>query len=113
MVTTLRTDVPRRLVRWTAIACLLLAAALAAPLRAGGTLDVTAAGPALEALFWQCDYAITTRPVALSEGAVCAEITQAVRDERFGGDFNTMLEWWQANKQAEHTQLALRERAGL
>jgi hypothetical protein len=75
MVTTLRTDVPRRLVRWPAIACLLLAAALAAPLRAGGTLDVTAAGPALEALFWQCDYAITTRPV-------CGRPDGARRNER-------------------------------
>ena len=111
MVTTLRPDVPPRLL--PALASLLLISMLSAPLHAGGTLDVQSNGPALESLFWQCDYAVTTRPVGLDEGAACAEVTQSLRDGRFGGDFTAMLEWWKANKHAEHTQLALRERAGL
>jgi hypothetical protein len=112
MVTTLRNAVPRRLPRLPVLACLLLASTLAAPLRAGDTLDVRSAGPELEALFWQCDYAVTTRPVDMDEGAACADITRTLRDQRFAGDFTAMLEWWKANKHAEHTQLALKERAG-
>ncbi len=59
----------------------------------------------LEELFWLCDYAATTGMVDASERAVCSAITDQLKRERFGGDFEQMLRWWQANKFVRHQQL--------
>ena len=59
----------------------------------------------LEELFWLCDYAATTGMVDPSERAVCAAVTDQLKLERFGGDFEQMLRWWQANKFVPHQQL--------
>jgi hypothetical protein len=60
----------------------------------------------LEAAFWACDYAATTRGVFGSEGATCGEIYENVKRRKFGGDFQALLVWWQRNKAAEHQLLA-------
>ena len=59
----------------------------------------------LEEIFWLCDYAATTGMVDASERAVCSAITDQLKRERFGGDFEQMLRWWQANKFVRHQQL--------
>jgi hypothetical protein len=59
----------------------------------------------LEEIFWLCDYAASTGMVDASERAVCAAITDQLKIERFGGDFEQMLRWWQANKFVRHQQL--------
>jgi hypothetical protein len=59
----------------------------------------------LEELFWLCDYAATAGMVDPSERAVCAAVTDQLKLERFGGDFEQMLRWWQANKSVRHQQL--------
>ena len=59
----------------------------------------------LEELFWLCDYAATTGMVDRSEQAVCAAVTDQLKRERFGGDFEQMLRWWQANRFVRHQQL--------
>ena len=59
----------------------------------------------LEEVFWLCDYAASTGMVDASERAVCAAVTDQLRAERFGGDFQQMLRWWQANKSVRHQQL--------
>lgn len=65
-------------------------------------------GPAeLERAFWDCDHAATKRLISPSEAGECSAATEAVL-RTFGGDFPTMLAWWQRNKAAEHLA---RERA--
>jgi hypothetical protein len=59
----------------------------------------------LEELFWLCDYAASTGMVDAGERAVCAAVTDQLKIERFGGDFEQMLRWWQANKFVRHQQL--------
>ena len=59
----------------------------------------------LEELFWLCDYAATTGMVDRSEQAVCAAVTDQLKRERFGGDFQQMLRWRQANRFVRHQQL--------
>lgn len=59
----------------------------------------------LEDLFWRCDYAASAGMVDASERAVCAAVTDQLKIERFGGDFEQMLRWWQANKFVRHQQL--------
>jgi hypothetical protein len=59
----------------------------------------------LEEIFWLCDYAASTGMVDASERAACAAITDQLKLERFGGDFEQMLRWWQANRFVRHQQL--------
>jgi hypothetical protein len=59
----------------------------------------------LEEMFWLCDYAATTGVVDPGERAVCSAITDQLKMDRFGGDFEQMLRWWQANKLVRHRQL--------
>jgi invasion protein IalB len=59
----------------------------------------------LEEMFWLCDYAATTGMVDPDERAVCSTITDQLQMDRFGGDFEQMLRWWQANKLLRHRQL--------
>ena len=59
----------------------------------------------LEEMFWLCDYAATTGGVDPAERAVCSVITDQLKMDRFGGDFEQMLRWWQANRLVRHRQL--------
>jgi hypothetical protein len=52
----------------------------------------------LEQLFWLCDHAATKRMVDASERAVCGAVAERLKMEKFGGDFETMLNWWRKNK---------------
>ena len=59
----------------------------------------------LEDIFWRCDYAATTGFVHPDEREACSAITDRLKAERFGGDFERMLQWWQANRDLQHRQL--------
>ena len=59
----------------------------------------------LEELFWRCDYAATVEVVDADERALCAAVAEQLKVERFGGDFERMLNWWQVNKPIQHRKL--------
>lgn len=59
----------------------------------------------LEDLFWRCDYAATAGVVDADERALCAAVAEQLKVERFGGDFDRMLDWWQVNKPVQHRKL--------
>lgn len=89
-------------VRWmvalSAAACVLPAAAQEPSMQA------------LERAFWQCDHATTTGALDGGAAAQCSVVTEAFKARRFGGDFQALLAWWRANKDAQH--LALSAAAG-
>jgi hypothetical protein len=57
----------------------------------------------LEKAFWSCDYVGTTYGVHAAPIAFCSDVTQALREQKFGGDFGQLLEWWRQNKSAAHS----------
>ena len=59
----------------------------------------------LEQAFWACDYIATTHGVQAAPVALCSEVTAALQEQKFGGDFGRLLEWWQQNKPAQHARL--------
>ena len=59
----------------------------------------------LEETFWACDHAATVGMIDAAERAICAAVTDELRVGKFGGDFDRMLHWWQANKAVEHRKL--------
>ena len=59
----------------------------------------------LEDLFWRCDYVATVEVIGADEHALCIAVAEQLKTERFGGDFERMLDWWQANKVSEHRKL--------
>ena len=99
-----------RLARAAALAA--LAAALVAgapPAHSDGAEAVLSAQvasvalPDLEEAFWVCDYIATTRGGA--DTVACAAVYEAIKEQKFGGDFDQLLDWWQRNKVARHEAL--------
>jgi hypothetical protein len=60
---------------------------------------------ALEQAFWACDHAATTRGVHTTPVALCSVVIEELKNEKFGGDFEPLLKWWQQHKVAEHQKL--------
>jgi len=60
----------------------------------------------LEKAFWVCDYVGTTEGVSAAPVAACSAITDALKNERFNGDFAQMVKWWEEHKRARHEELA-------
>ncbi|WP_173024817.1 hypothetical protein [Acidovorax sp. SRB_14] len=77
-----------------------------APSRAQATIDVELRLDELEKAFWVCDYAATIDLVDIGNAIACGSLTEALRQRKFGGDFNAMLAWWQQHKEAEHLELS-------
>lgn len=59
----------------------------------------------LERLFWMCDHAATTRMLDANERVACATVGEQFKTEKFGGDFERMLNWWRKNKTVQHQKL--------
>jgi hypothetical protein len=72
--------------------------ALAAQAAPPGARDL----PALEREFWDCDARATHQVLAPAEAMRCAELTDAVRQRRFEGDFNCFVAWWRERRHAEY-----------
>jgi hypothetical protein len=95
-------------------ACALALAALAAPIvqaeeapAAPVPTQSDEAGLArLESAFWACDYVATTEGVHATPIAVCRYVTEELKQVKFAGSFTQLLEWWRANKVAEHRRIA-------
>ncbi len=89
----------------------LAACSFGAPAQQDAAFPESAAGASeLERAFWVCDYVATTRGVDATPIAHCSAVTDALKNERFGGDFSELLAWWQRNKPAEHAALARLDR---
>ena len=58
----------------------------------------------LERAFWVCEYAATTHGNA--DIATCTAVYDALKQRKFGGDFEALLTWWQQNKAAEIQRIA-------
>lgn len=59
----------------------------------------------LEKTFWLCDHAATRHGLDPELGMMCVDATDALKREKFGGDAEKMLAWWQQNKAAQHRKL--------
>jgi hypothetical protein len=60
----------------------------------------------LEDAFWVCDYTATTRGPEGSDLTVCTAVYEAIKERKFGGDFDGLLDWWRQNKVVRHDALA-------
>ena len=64
----------------------------------------------LEHAFWVCDYVATTYGIQAAPVVLCSEVTTALQNQKFGGDFSQMLAWWRENKLLVHGQLQWAQR---
>ena len=60
----------------------------------------------LERAFWACDYIATTEGIQATPMAACRYATEELKQQKFAGSFPQFLEWWRANKAAEHRRMA-------
>lgn len=63
----------------------------------------------IEKAFWICDYVASTRGMQFVSLDLCAAITDLIKTEKFGGDYDEMVQWWRERKPAEHLKLELEE----
>jgi|KBSSwiStaDraftv2_1062776.scaffolds.fasta_scaffold1535837_1 hypothetical protein len=70
------------------------------------TQRVAFRGGDLEKAFWVCDYTATVKGVSATPIDICAGVTEDLKNEKFGGDFDEMVKWWNQRKVAEHRNLA-------
>ncbi len=59
----------------------------------------------LEKGFWVCDYLGTTRGVEGPHGVTCGANFEELKQTKFGGDFDALVQWWRVNKAAQHAAL--------
>ncbi len=59
----------------------------------------------LEKGFWVCDYLGTTRGTEGSHGVECGANYEELKQTKFGGDFDALVQWWRVNKAAQHAAL--------
>lgn len=59
----------------------------------------------LERTFWRCDYLATIHGVEKVDVHTCIAVTDELKRVKFGDDLEKMLEWWRANKPAQHAAL--------
>ena len=85
----------------------LIAAVLATALIAGPSLAFSQSEDTseLETVFWTCDYAAAKHGVDGNTAILCQVATDELKMKRFGGSFERMLEWWNANKAEQYTAL--------
>jgi len=96
--------------------CLLLACSAASAddqqaARASLVVQLSGASLAnLEGAFWVCDYTATTRRASDHQIGMCTATYDALKERKFGGDFEALLLWWQKNKAAEYAKLEAMDR---
>jgi len=56
----------------------------------------------IEAAFWNCDTKAMRDVLSPGEGVLCERLTDALKQRRFGGDFQRFLDWWRDVKAAEY-----------
>lgn len=109
--TDLRQPRPRRVAQRTvrtALAAITLAlgSACGSPASAQQTApDHAVRAAELEREFWRCDHLATRTRLDFASAARCSAITEELRRQRSGGDFDAMLGWWRERKTAEHRAL--------
>ena len=67
---------------------------------------------ALEAAFWHCDYVATTRG-PIGDLTNCVVVYDALKERKFGGDFDQLVAWWNRDKVVQHALHAQAEAAAL
>jgi hypothetical protein len=93
-----------------ALGAFALAAATALPRQALASEAVPATNEEFDAVeleraFWACDYVATTKGVSATPIAACKLATEALKKQKFGGDFEAFLSWWRENKPSEHLKM--------
>ena len=81
------------------------AAEAAAALAAIKGNDSAAKIAELEKGFWICDYIGTTRGIEGPHGVACGTNFEELKQTKFGGDFDELVQWWRVNKAAQHKAL--------
>ena len=66
----------------------------------------------LEKAFWVCDYVASTHGMQFVSMDLCAAITDHIKTEKFDGDYEEMVRWWQEHKPAQHLRLSREEDQG-
>lgn len=54
----------------------------------------------LKTAYLACDHVSSRRMLVIDEAQRCAEVGEALKTRLFDGDFNRLIAWWRAEKQA-------------
>ena len=58
----------------------------------------------LEVMYWDCENSARDRMLSEGEAAACSETFERIKHQKFGGNFERFMQWWNANKQQERAR---------
>lgn len=56
----------------------------------------------LEEALWRCDHAAARYGNYFGADSACTEVAAALKAQKFGGDFEALLAWWQQQRNEEY-----------
>ncbi len=56
----------------------------------------------MEKAYWDCEYTAEQGMLNFDDAAVCSEVFERLKTEKFNSDFNRFLQWWMVNKGREY-----------
>ena len=68
--------------------------------------DVSQTTAELEGAFWQCDYSFSKGNADRYKAAICGRVIEGIQKQKFNGDIERLLQWWQQNHAIQHRKLA-------
>jgi hypothetical protein len=60
----------------------------------------------LEDAFWRCDYSVAKGTADRYKAGICGVVIEGIRKEKFNGDIEKLLQWWEQNHAVQHRKLA-------
>lgn len=76
------------------------------PVIAADPASLTGASLAdLEHVFWACDYTASAFGPAHVDVDLCQGTYDALKQRKFGGEFERLLAWWEHNKPVQHERM--------
>lgn len=57
--------------------------------------------PEVEKAYWDCEFTATQGIVSYDDAPFCSVLFEHLKEDRFFGDFNKFLIWWQQHKDQE------------
>lgn len=79
----------------------LMSCSLSAHGQAGGEAFARLSPDALKTTYLMCDRRATHEVLGFGDAVVCSQVSEALKHQVFGGDFDKLIEWWQAHKLSE------------
>ena len=91
----------------------LMSCSLSAHGQLGGEEVAGLSAEQLKTSYLMCDRRANREFLGFADAVFCSHISEALKHQVFGGDFDKLLEWWRAHKLSEPSAVRPQEKPGI